>query len=369
MFFQIDNHGSYNKERSGEIKLRRGIVKTPVFMPVGTLGMIKTLSHKEVKDIGFQIILNNTYHLYLRPGLEVISHFGGIHSLNLWDRNILTDSGGFQVFSLSSLAKVSDDGVNFRSHLDGSSHLFTPKKVLEIQNIIGSEVVMPIDVCTPPKISRNTAVEANKRTIKWAKESKAYFDINMKDKQTILFAITQGNFFLDIRKQSINHLVDMNFDGYAIGGVSVGEDKNITNEVIDLSTDYLPVDKPRYLMGVGKPGDIIRGVEMGIDMFDSVYPTRVARNATVFTKEGHLLLRNMSNRLDSKPIDEFCSCYVCKHYSRAYLRHLMKSNEVLGLRLTTYHNLYFLKTLMDDIRQAIKEDRFNDFKQKNLHLL
>ncbi len=376
MFFEIEVHGKHKKERAGKLFLRRGVVETPVFMPVGTQGMVKTLSAEEMQEIDYKLILGNTYHLYLRPGLEVLKKFNGLHQFNGWDRNILTDSGGFQVFSLSNLRKITDEGVIFRSHLDGSKHKFTPQKVLEIQSVIGSEIMMPIDECTPPKVTKEAAIEAHKKTLKWAKESKAYYEemlradySDQEDKSPILFGITQGNFFTDIRKMSIESLVELDFKGYSIGGLSVGEEKAITNEMLDFSTDLLPVNKPRYLMGVGKPGDLIKGVEMGVDMFDSVYPTRVARNATVFTRTGALILRNQENQFSSLPIEEDCQCYTCKNYSRAYLRHLMKAGEILGLRLASYHNLFFLKRLMDEMRQAIIENRFKEFKQDLTPLL
>lgn len=372
MLFQIDTQGSYKKERTGKLMLKRGVVETPVFMPVGTLGMIKTLSPNEINELDFKLILSNTYHLYLQPGIEVLKEFKGLHNFVNWDKNLLTDSGGFQVFSLSSLTKVLEEGIEFKSHLDGSKHLFSPQKVLDIQNVIGSEIMMPIDQCTPPEISKKEAHAANERTVRWAKESKTYLEqhiIHNRLKPPSLFAITQGNFFFDIRKISIDSLVELDFEGYAIGGVSVGEDKTLTNEIIDFSTDHLPINKPRYLMGVGKPGDLIHGVEAGIDMFDSVYPTRVGRNATVFTRNGPLILRNQTNKFDSSPIEKDCECYTCKNFSRAYLRHLFKSKELLALRLASYHNLYFIKTLMDNMRKAISEDCFKTFKENHSALL
>lgn len=369
MRFEIDHFGGHKKERAGRLFLRRGEVETPVFMPVGTQGMVKTLTPHEVKELDFPLILSNTYHLYLRPGIDVLNSYGGLHNFNKWDGNILTDSGGYQAFSLSSTTKVLDEGVLFKSHIDGSKHVFTPRKVLEIQDCIGSEIMMPIDDCTAPKISRNQAVEAHERTLRWAKESKAFFEEELAPRGSILFTITQGNFYFDVRKMSIDSLVEQDFWGYAIGGVSVGEEKNLTNEIIDYSTDHLPIRKPRYLMGVGKPSDLILGVEMGIDMFDSVYPTRVARNATVFTPNGALIIRNQSNQMDQSPIDESCGCYVCKHFSRGYLRHLFKAEEILGLRLATYHNLHFLRNLMKEIRKAILADRFKEFKLEMAPLL
>ncbi len=369
MHFEVTKKGSHRKERTATLTLPRGTVETPVFMPVGTLGMVKTLTPHEVKDLGYHLILSNTYHLYLRPGLDVLKSFGGLHNLNKWDRNILTDSGGYQVFSLSKLTKILDEGVLLRSHIDGSKHLFTPQKVLEIQGIIGSEIMMPIDVCSPPKVTVEEAISAHDHTLQWAGESKAYFAEHLEQTGSTLFAITQGNFFFDVRKMSIESLVEMDFKGYAIGGVSVGEEKTLTREIIDFSTDYLPEEKPRYLMGVGKPSDLIRGVEMGIDMFDSVYPTRVARNATVFTRNGPLILRNQANQLSSMPIEEACSCYTCKTFSRAYLRHLFKTGELLGLKLATLHNLHFIKVLMDDIRKAILEDRYGSFVKEMAPLL
>lgn len=369
MFFKILQKGNYNRERLGLLQLERGQVETPVFMPVGTLGMVKTLTPDEVEEIGYNLILSNTYHLYLRPGLEVLKHFKGLHNFNRWKHNILTDSGGFQVFSLSKFTKIREEGVELRSHLDGSKHMFTPEKVLEIQDIIGSNIMMPIDECTAPKVTYEQALSAHKKTVQWAKQSQDYHNKYLAEKGSTLFAITQGNFFMDIRKQSIEELVELDFKGYAIGGVSVGEEKNITREVIDFSTSLLPVEKPRYLMGVGKPSDLVYGVEMGIDMFDSVYPTRVARNATVFTRKGHLILRNQTNLFNDDPIEPGCQCYCCKNFSRGYLRHLIRCEEILGLRLASYHNLYFLKKLMDDIRQAISENRFKEFKKEIAELL
>ena len=360
MRFEISHRGTHQKERAGHLLLRRGLVKTPVFMPVGTQGMVKTLAPDDIRDLNFSIILSNTYHLYLRPGTDVLKDFGGLHNFVNWDGNILTDSGGYQAFSLASNTKITDDGILFRSHIDGSKHSFTPKKVLEIQDIIGSELVMPIDDCTPPKITKAEAMAAHQRTLKWAIESKDYFDSEMSHRGATLFAITQGNFYEDVRRESINSLVDLNFKGYAIGGVSVGEEKSLTRDIIDFSTDLLPQNKPRYLMGVGKPSDLFYGVRAGIDMFDSVYPTRVARNATVFTREGPLILRNYSNTFNHNPIDNTCKCHVCKTFSRGYLRHLFKAGELLALRLATYHNLHFLSALMEEIRQSIIDDRFKD---------
>ena len=369
MEFQVTHRGSHHKERAGLLLLRRGPVKTPVFMPVGTQGMVKTLSPEEVKSLNFPLILSNTYHLYLRPGTDVLKSFSGLHNFVKWDGNILTDSGGYQAFSLAANTKIRDDGILFRSHIDGSEHHFTPQKVLEIQDVIGSEIVMPIDDCTPPKITKDQAIAAHLRTLQWAKESKSFFDREMSQKGSTLFAITQGNFYEDVRKMSINSLVDLEFKGYAIGGVSVGEEKSLTRDIIDFSTDYLPENKPRYLMGVGKPSDLFHGVMAGIDMFDSVYPTRVARNATVFTGEGPLILKNSTNTFNHSPIDESCDCIVCKNFSRGYLRHLFRAGEILGLRLATFHNLHFLSKLMEEIRQSIEKDNFKELLRSRARLI
>jgi queuine tRNA-ribosyltransferase len=329
-------------------------------MPVGTQATVKTLTPEELKELGAEIILSNTYHLYLRPGADLIAEAGGLHNFMHWDRPILTDSGGFQIFSLGSLRRLTDEGVVFRSHLDGSEHYFTPEKAVRVQELLGSDIAMVLDECIAYPASYDDAVRAVERTTRWAKMALAAH----RRSDQVLFGIVQGSTFPDLRLKSLHELVALDFPGYAIGGLSVGEPKEIMYEILDLVVPRLPEDKPRYLMGVGSPDCLWEGVERGVDMFDCVLPTRIARNGTVFTQEGKVVVRNAAYARDFGPLDPQCDCYVCRNYTRAYIRHLIKANEVLGIRLTTYHNLYFMMRLLERIRAAISQDLFAAAKEE-----
>lgn len=349
------------KARLGVLHTLHGDIETPVFMPVGTQATVKTMTPEELKEIGARIILSNTYHLYLRPGHEVIKKAGGLHKFMNWDRAILTDSGGFQVFSLGPLRKITEDGVEFRSHLDGSRHFLTPEKVIEIENALGADIIMSFDECAPYPADYDYVKNSMETTLRWAKRGKeAHKNI---DKQA-LFGIVQGGTYDDLRRECANRLVDMDFPGYSIGGLSVGEEKELMYHVVDYTTDLLPQDKPRYLMGVGSPDDLIEGVIRGVDMFDCVLPTRMARNGTVLTSRGRLIIRDAPHAEEFIPIDSECDCYTCRNFSRAYIRHLFKANEILAARLATIHNLRFLTKLMEDIREAIKQDKLLEFKSQ-----
>jgi queuine tRNA-ribosyltransferase len=332
-------------------------------MPVGTQATVKTLSPDDLKDVGAEIILANTYHLFLRPGHDLISEFGGLHAFMNWDRPVLTDSGGFQVFSLAELRKVSDEGVTFQSHIDGGAkHVITPEYAIEIQEALGADIIMAFDECIPYPATKDYAQESLERTHRWAKRCREA----KKDTGQALFGIAQGGMYPDLRKQSAETLVDIGFEGYAIGGLSVGETKPLMYEMIDVVVPHFPRDRPRYLMGVGTPEDLVEGVDRGIDMFDCVMPTRNARNGTFFTSFGKLVIRNSRYERDHGPLDDACRCYTCRNYSRAYLRHLFNAGEVLALRLGTIHNLSFYLGLMQKIRGSIQEDRFKEFKKKFL---
>jgi queuine tRNA-ribosyltransferase len=330
-------------------------------MPIGTKASVKAMSPRELDEIGFKIILTNTYHLYLRPGDELIRKAGGIHKFISWNNAILSDSGGFQVMSLKPLRKITPDGVEFTSHIDGSRHYFTPERVIEIEHNIGADIIMPLDVCSPYPTSYEDAEHSVKFTTQWARRCKKKHE-ELGGPQT-LFGIVQGNIFPDIRKQNAKEIMDIGFDGYAIGGLSVGEENEIMYDIVSLLNSIIPYDKPRYLMGVGTPVDILECVENGIDMFDCVMPTRNARNGSVFTKDGKLIVRDAAYNEDFRPIQEDCTCYACQNFSRAYIRHLIKSNEILGARLTTIHNLTFYQTLLNDIQKAIMHDEFPEFKK------
>ena len=361
--YRVIKKDTRTKARLGILETPHGVIETPVFMPVGTQATVKAMTPDELKEMGATIILGNTYHLYLRPGHKIIEKAGGLHKFMNWDRAILTDSGGFQVFSLSSLRKITEDGVEFRSHIDGSKHFFTPEKVIEIQNSLGADIIMSFDECAPYPADYDYVKKSMELTIKWAERGKKAHKNT--DRQA-LFGIVQGGTYKDLRKECAERLVDMDFPGYAIGGLSVGEPKDLMYEIIDFTTDYLPHDKPRYLMGVGTPEDLIEGVIRGVDMFDCVLPTRIARNGTVFTSRGKLIVRDAPYAEDFSPLDEECDCYTCRNYSRAYLRHLFKAKEILAARLATYHNLYFLIKLMEKIREAIRQERLLEFKEEFL---
>ncbi|WP_029688324.1 tRNA guanosine(34) transglycosylase Tgt [Thermoanaerobacter sp. A7A] len=359
--YRLIKKDSRTNARLGILETPHGVIETPVFMPVGTQATVKAMTPEELKEIGATIILSNTYHLYLRPGHKIIEKAGGLHRFMNWDRAILTDSGGFQVFSLNSLRKITEDGVEFRSHIDGSRHFFTPEKVIEIQNALGSDIMMSFDECAPYPADYEYVKNSMELTIKWAERGKK---AHKNTEKQALFGIVQGGIYEDLRKECAQRLVEMDFPGYSIGGLSVGEPKNVMYDIVDLTTEYLPENKPRYLMGVGSPDDLIEGVIRGVDMFDCVLPTRIARNGTVFTSKGKLIVRDAPYAEDFSPLDEECDCYTCKNYSRAYIRHLFKANEILAARLATIHNLYFLIKLMERIREAIRQDRLLEFKKQ-----
>lgn len=343
--------------RRGKITFPRGEIETPAFMPVGTYGTVKAMTPEELKDMGAQIILGNTFHLMLRPGTEIIKAHGDLHDFMNWDKPILTDSGGFQVFSLAKLRKITEEGVSFNSPIDGAKVLLTPEKSMEVQRDLGSDIVMIFDECTPYPATEEQARESMELSLRWAKRSKDAHG----DNPSALFAIVQGGMYPDLREVSAKGLVDIGFDGYAIGGLSVGEPLDERNMVLDATTPKLPTDKPRYLMGVGTPEDIVESVKRGVDMFDCVMPTRHARTGFLYTSTGIIKIRNSQYKDDTRPLDETCGCYTCQNYSRAYLRHLDKCGEILSSRLNTIHNLYYYQQLMREIRSAIEEDRFDTY--------
>ena len=347
--------------RLGVLHTPHGDIETPIFMPVGTQATVKSMTPEELKEIGSQIILSNTYHLYLRPGHELVKKAGGLHEFMHWDKPILTDSGGFQVFSLGPLRKISEEGVEFRSHLDGSKHFLTPEKAMEIQNALGSDIMMAFDECAPYPASREYVKNSLERTTRWLERCK---EAHKNPEKQALFGIIQGGMYKDLREQSAKEITAIDLPGYAIGGLSVGEPKPMMYDILEHTTPFMPVDKPRYLMGVGSPDDLIEGVIRGVDMFDCVLPTRIARNGTAMTSQGKVVVRNATYAEDFTPLDPECDCYTCRNYTKAYIRHLIKTNEILGARLITTHNLHFLLKLMENIRQAIREDRLLDFKEE-----
>jgi queuine tRNA-ribosyltransferase len=360
--FNITHKDTESRARTGLLKLSHAEVETPAFMPVGTLGAIKAVSPETVWDIGFRLVLSNAYHLYLRPGHELIEHCGGLARFMNWNGAILTDSGGFQAFSLAKLRKISDEGVIFQSHIDGSTHMFTPELSLAVQEALGVDIIMCLDDVRGYPVSESDALEALERTRSWASRT-----IMAKKKvDPALFSIVQGSMFPSLRKLSAEGLTSLGFDGYAIGGLSVGEPHELMVEIIDVTTPYLPENKPRYLMGVGKPLDILEAAMRGVDLFDCVLPTRNARNANLFTSSGRVNIRNSRYRDDQRPIDFDCGCVLCQNYSRAYLRHLFREKEILGFTLATVHNLSFYYRLMSDIRTAIREDNLNSLIQMHL---
>jgi queuine tRNA-ribosyltransferase len=343
--------------RRGQIDFPRGTIETPAFMPVGTYGTVKAMTPEELVGIGAEIILGNTFHLMLRPGTEVIKEFGGLHQFMHWDKPILTDSGGYQVFSLAESRKITEEGAHFRSPVDGSKVFLGPKEAIQIQHILGSDIVMIFDECTPYPATEKEARESMQLSLRWAKRSKEAHG----DNENALFGIVQGGMYKSLRDESLQGLCEIGFDGYAIGGLSVGEPVELMMEVLDNIMPGMPEDKPRYLMGVGTPENLVESVRRGIDMFDCVMPTRNARNGHLFTEAGDIRIRNAKHRYDQSPIDENCACYTCKNYSRAYLHHLDKTNEILGARLNTIHNLYYYQYLIKGLRDAIAEEHLNDF--------
>lgn len=358
--YQLEKKDKRTGARLGKITTPHGTFETPMFMPVGTLATVKTIAPEELEEMGAGIILSNTYHLWLRPGEDLIAEAGGLHKFMNWDKGILTDSGGFQVFSLSDMRKIEEEGVHFRSHLDGSKLFLSPEKAINIQNKLGPDIMMSFDECPPFDESHDYVKKSVERTSRWAERG---LNAHQNRDTQGLFGIVQGAGFEELRKQSAKDLTSMDFAGYSIGGLSVGEPKKDMYRVLDFTTPLLPEDKPRYLMGVGTPDALIEGVMRGVDMFDCVLPTRIARNGTTMTSKGRVVIKNATYARDFRPLDENCDCYTCRNYSRAYIRHLIKSDETFGLRLTSYHNLYFLLDLMKKVRQAIREDNLLEFKE------
>lgn len=353
------------KARRGEMKLNHGVVQTPIFMPVGTYGTVKAMAPNELEEIGSQIILGNTFHLWLRPGLDVIEKHGGLHQFMGWDKPILTDSGGFQVFSLKGLRKITEEGVKFASPINGDKLFLTPEVSMQIQRVLNSDIVMVFDECTPYKINDRPATEEEaaksmRMSLRWARRSKDEF-VRLGNPNA-LFGIVQGGMYEHLREESLEGLKEIGFHGYAVGGLSVGEPKEEMHRIMEKIVWQLPEDKPRYLMGVGTPEDLVEGVSQGIDMFDCVMPTRNARNGWLFTRYGDIKIRNSKYKDDLRPLDPTCDCYACKHFSRAYLHHLQKVNEILGARLNTIHNLHYYLHLMQEIRDALDADRFEEWK-------
>lgn len=363
--FKIEK--SDGQARAGVMKTVHGTVKTPVFMPVGTRASIKTMSPAEAEEIGVQILLGNTYHLYLRPGDKIVKKLGGLHRFMGWSHPILTDSGGFQVFSLGedsrheNLVKIKGDRVQFKSHIDGSKHEFSPKSVLDIQDNLGTDIAMVLDECISGKSDKKRALEAMERTHTWAREAKEYAQEKKFD--MAVFGIVQGGVYPDLRKKSARFIDGLEFDGNAIGGLAVGETKNEMYKALEAVLPELCFEKPRYLMGLGTPEDILEAVERGVDMFDSVLPTRIARNGTIFTAKGKVNLNNAIHKTDPKPLEKGCDCYACRNFSRAYVRHLLSVDEILGIRLTTLHNIRFMTRLTENIRNSIENGKFKEYKK------
>lgn len=361
--YELIKKDKYTNARVGVIHTASGDIPTPIFMPVGTVGTVKTMTVDDLKEMGAKIILGNTYHLYLKPGMDIMKKAGGLHKFMKWDGPILTDSGGFQVFSLADNRKISEDGVMFRSHIDGSKHFFTPEKSIEIQNDIHSDIMMSFDECVDANASYDYVKNSMERTLRWAKRGLDYHKANSHPDQS-LFGIVQGGMFKDLREISARETVAMDFDGYSIGGLSVGETKEEMIDILNFTTPLLPEDKPRYNMGVGTPDYLFESFEAGIDMADCVLPTRIARNGTALTSEGRVVIKNATYKEDFSPLDPECDCYTCSNYSRAYLRHLVNAKEILGARLLSYHNLYFLLKMCENIREAIMNDSFLDYKKE-----
>jgi len=361
--FKLLHEDKSTKARLGKLTTAHGEVNTPVFMPVGTQGTVKTLSNGDLNDCGTEIILGNTYHLYLRPGLEVIKKAGGLHRFMGWEKPILTDSGGYQVFSLAVLRKLKEEGVEFSSHIDGAKHFLTPERVIEIEDILGSDIVMPLDECVHYPAAKDYVEQSVGLTTRWAERSKKCFEKSGREKQ-LLFGIVQGSTYRDLRKRSVEDLLAIGFDGYAIGGVAVGEPFSLMKEVTEYTAGLLPKNAPRYLMGVGMPTDILEAISLGVDMFDCVVPTRNGRNGQAFTLNGDIQLRNALYKEDMRPIEEGCECFACRNHTRSYIRHLFNTEEILGLRLVSLHNIHFYVKLIQLSRKAIAEDRFDIFKKE-----
>jgi len=372
LFYTLLHKDTKTKARAGVVQTAHGAVETPVFMPVGTRATVKAINQDVLSDeIKAQIILGNTYHLYLRPGTEILEKAGGLHKFMNWKKPLLTDSGGFQVFSLSSLMKIKRTGIEFKSHIDGSKHVFTPAKVIGIERSIGSDIMMPLDECTPYPCTYEYARKAVQLTSVWAAENKEAFEKTtpLYGHQQYLFGIVQGSVYKDLREQSARDLTGIGFDGYSIGGLAVGEPADVMYEMVDFVTDFLPEHQPRYLMGVGRPENMLEAIERGCDMFDCVMPTRNARNSYIFTSKGILSMRNNRYKDDFSPMDEDCGCYTCRNYSRAYLRHLFIAKELLVFELASIHNLYFYVHLLQEARKHILDGTFAEWKEETVKMV
>ncbi len=364
MKFELLHTDSHSKARAGYFETAHGRVETPVFMPVGTQGTVKAVEQRELYDIGARIILANTYHLALRPGTDVLERAGGLHRFMNWERPILTDSGGYQVFSLSELRKIEQDGVTFQSHIDGSYHRFTPARVIDIQRAIGSDIMMILDECPPADCGQDYARRSGELTLTWARQARDHFEKTspLYGHSQYAFGIVQGNVFEALREKSARGLMELGFDGYAIGGLAVGEEAEVMYRITDFTTDILPPDRPRDLMGVGTPINIVESIARGVDMFDCVMPTRNGRNAMVFTREGPLTIKKEKHLSDFRPIDDTCECYACTNFTRSYICHLFRTKEILGLQMASLHNLAFYLKLTRDVRNAIFKDSFSEWK-------
>ena len=358
--YELIKEDKHTGARLGKIHTSHGVINTPIFMPVGTQATVKSMTSEDLEEMDANIILGNTYHLYLRPGQEIMEKAGGLHKFMHWDRPILTDSGGFQVFSLNDLRKITEEGVEFCSHLDGSRHFMSPEKSIDMQNTIGADIIMCFDECAPADADYEYTKKSMEMTTRWAKRCK---DAHRRPDDQALFGIVQGGMYEDLRAESVRGLTEIDFPGYSIGGLSVGESKDTMYRILDATVPLLPKDKPRYLMGVGSVAALLEGVIRGVDMFDCVLQTRIARNGTAMTSQGKVVVRNATYKEDFTPLDPECDCFVCRNYTRAYLRHLVKCNEILGARLLTYHNLYFTLKLMEKVRNAIMEDNLLAFKE------
>ena len=367
MVFELLSKEKNSSAKCGLLYTDHGVIETPIFMPVGTVGSVKGIYHRDLReDIKAQIILGNTYHLYLRPGLDIINKAGGLHKFISWNRPILTDSGGFQVFSLTQNRKLTEEGCLFRSHIDGSKHLFTPENNVETQRMIGSDIVMALDECTPGDADYNYALKSLKLTQRWLERGIKHFKETepLYGYRQFYFPIIQGCVYPDLRKMAAEHALSFDMDGYAIGGLAVGEPTEKMYQVLELLDPIMPLNKPRYLMGVGSPDCLFEGVERGIDMFDCVLPTRIARHGMAMTSQGRVNIKNAAYEKDFAPLDPNCDCYTCRNYSKAYLRHLFKADEILSSMLMTNHNLHFLVNTMKNIRKSIEEDRFLEYKKE-----
>lgn len=365
--FEVLKKSKNKNARTGRIVTAHGMVNTPVFIPVGTQATVKTLSPKELEEAGVELILSNTYYLFLRPGVQIIEKAGGLHKFMGWNKPIISDSGGYQVFSLADLRKISEEGVEFQSHIDGAKHFLSPEKIIEIQISLASDIIMCFDDCTLYPCEKDYARQSMELTLKWARRCKEEFSHRRSSPNSQwLFGIIQGGMYKDLRERSALETIEIGFEGYAIGGLSVGEPQDLRNEILEFTTPLLPEDKPRYLMGIGEPQELWEAVEKGIDMFDCAMPTRNARNGQVFTSRGKVVIKNAQYKEDFGPLDQECECYTCRHFSRAYLCHLFRAGEILALRLNTLHNIHYMVKLFKQIRQAIEEDRYEEAKREFL---